>query len=105
MDSWNYVFICMGVVVIMGTILRRLSGKKNKFRNEKYFRKLELKYGYIDRGRTIKLDIFYNYLLGMAYVLIGLSIRDMISSIIVLIVTSVIMILVYYLLRKKYILA
>jgi len=103
MNSWNSAFILVGIVMIIGTMIRDLTKHKINFHSEKYFRKLELKYGGIDRERAIKLDKLCNYLLGLEYIIIGLLIRAIVVSIIVLIAISVIMILGYYLIRKKYI--
>lgn len=101
MDFWNYIFICIGIGMTIGTILRDISG----FRSEKYFRKLELKYGCIDRKKTLKLDKIFNYILAIGYILIGILTRNMVISIIGLITVSIIITLGYYLIRKKYIIS
>ncbi|HBG1280054.1 TPA: hypothetical protein KR431_003911, partial [Clostridioides difficile] len=55
MNFRNIYLILMGLGIIILTTIISLIEIKIGFCNEKYFNKLESKYGNIDRKRTIKL--------------------------------------------------
>ncbi|MGO0862658.1 hypothetical protein ACTPEN_23825, partial [Clostridioides difficile] len=65
--------------------------------------KLELKYGNIDREKAVKLEIFYQYLIGLEYIAIGLFTRRLDITILTIILVCIITMVFYYLIRKKYI--
>ncbi|HBG2232752.1 TPA: hypothetical protein KPK00_003760, partial [Clostridioides difficile] len=70
---------------------------------KKYFNKLESIYGDIDREKVVKLEIFYQYLIGLEYIAIGLFTRRLDITILAIILVAIITTALYYLIRKKYI--
>ncbi|MCW0785212.1 hypothetical protein OKR45_19690, partial [Clostridioides difficile] len=60
-------------------------------------------YGNIDKLKATKLEIFYQYLMGLEYILMGLLIRKFDTAIVSVILVSIITIISYCLVRKKYI--
>ncbi|WP_234702237.1 hypothetical protein [Clostridioides difficile] len=50
--------------IVIGTTIRYLIKHKVNYCNKKSLDKLELKYGNIDREKAVKLEIFYQYLIG-----------------------------------------
>lgn len=72
MNFRNIYLILMGLGIIILTTIISLIEIKIGFCNEKYFNKLESKYGNIDRKRTIKLEVLYRYVTGFEYIAIGL---------------------------------
>ncbi|MGO1043622.1 hypothetical protein ACTPEO_12865 [Clostridioides difficile] len=77
MNTWNVFLILTGIGNIIGTTIRYLIKHKANYCNKKYLDKLELKYGNIDREKVFKLEIFYHYLIGLEYIIIGLLIRKL----------------------------
>ncbi|MCC0657819.1 MULTISPECIES: hypothetical protein [unclassified Clostridioides] len=103
MNSWNIIFLSYGVTfTIVVTVGYLIKGKTN-YCKKKYLDKLELKYGNIDREKATKLEIFYHYLIGLEYIIMGLLIRRLDTAIISVILVSIITIISYYLIRKRYI--
>ncbi|MDV9742511.1 hypothetical protein RHI49_20290 [Clostridioides difficile] len=74
MNFRNIYLILMGLGIIILTTIISLIEIKIGFCNEKYFNKLESKYGNIDRKRTIKLEVLYRYVTGFEYIAIGILI-------------------------------
>ncbi|HBF0844876.1 TPA: hypothetical protein ACG3RE_003911 [Clostridioides difficile] len=103
MNFWNGVFLLLGIILIIGNVIKDLTKHKFNYLRDRYLNKLELKYGSIDREKTIKLEIFYQYLLGLEYIIMGLLIRRLDTAIISVILVSIVTIISYYLIRKKYI--
>lgn len=103
MNTWNVFLILTGIGNIIGTTIRYLIKHKDNYCNKKYLDKLELKYGNIDREKVFKLEIFYHYLIGLEYIIMGLLIRKFDAAIILVTLVSIITIVSYYLIRKKYI--
>ncbi|MCC0640205.1 MULTISPECIES: hypothetical protein [unclassified Clostridioides] len=103
MNSWNIIFLSYGVTfTIVVTVGYLIKGKTN-YCKKKYLDKLELKYRNIDREKATKLEIFYHYLIGLEYIIMGLLIRRLDTAIISVILVSIITIISYYLIRKRYI--
>ncbi|MCC0636645.1 MULTISPECIES: hypothetical protein [unclassified Clostridioides] len=103
MNSWNIIFLSYGVTfTIVVTVGYLIKGKTN-YCKKKYLDKLELKYGNIDREKATKLEIFYHYLIGLEYIIMGLLTRRLDTAIISVILVSIITIISYYLIRKRYI--
>ncbi|MGO0900832.1 hypothetical protein ACYZFO_00285 [Clostridioides difficile] len=103
MNSWNIIFLSYGVTfTIVVTVGYLIKGKTN-YCKKKYLNKLELKYGNIDRKKATKLEIFFQYLIGFEYIIIGLLIRRLDTAIISVILVSIITIISYYIIRKRYI--
>ncbi|MCC0659018.1 MULTISPECIES: hypothetical protein [unclassified Clostridioides] len=103
MDFWNNTLLSMGVIFTIGTTIRYLIKGKDNYCKKKYLDKLELKYGNIDREKAIKLELFFNYLISLEYIIMGLLIRKFDTAIISVILVSIITLVSYYLVRKKYI--
>ncbi|MDY7796505.1 hypothetical protein U0G23_18395 [Clostridioides difficile] len=103
MDFGNINLILIGIIVIIGTTIRYLIKHKVGFCNEKYFNKLESKYGNIDKKKTVKLEVLYRYVTGLEYIAIGLFTRRLDITIIAIILVAIITTALYYLIRKKYI--
>ncbi|KPI51920.1 hypothetical protein KW94_11410 [Clostridioides difficile] len=103
MSFSNINLILIGIGIIIGTTIRYLIKRKTSFCSERYFNKLESKYGNIDRKKTVKLDIFYSYLISFEYITMGLFIKKLENTIIVIIVVAIITTILYYLIRKRYI--
>ncbi|NMS90530.1 hypothetical protein HGQ85_11365 [Clostridioides difficile] len=101
MSFGNINIILIGIGIIIGTTIRYFIKHKTNFCSEKYFNKLESKYGNIDRKRTIKLEIFYSYLIGFEYIAIGLFIRRL--EITIIVVVAIITGVLYYSIRRRYI--
>ncbi|HID8375769.1 TPA: hypothetical protein ACXIIX_002597, partial [Clostridioides difficile] len=57
----------------------------------------------IDKLKATKLEIFYQYLMGLEYILMGLLIKKFDTAIVSVILVSIITIISYCLVRKKYI--
>ncbi|MFL8711031.1 hypothetical protein Q3304_09700 [Clostridioides sp. GD02377] len=103
MNSWNIIFLSYGVTfTIVVTVGYLIKGKTN-YCKKKYLNKLELKYGNIDREKATKLEIFFQYLIGLEYIIMGLLIRRLDTVIISVILVSIITIISYYIIRKRYI--
>ncbi|KPI46147.1 hypothetical protein C4097_02220 [Clostridioides difficile] len=103
MNSWNIIFLSYGVTfTIVVTVGYLIKGKTN-YCKKKYLNKLELKYGNIDREKATKLEIFFQYLIGLEYIIMGLLIRRLDTAIISVILVSIITIISYYIIRKRYI--
>ncbi len=49
----NINLILIGIGIIIGTTIRYLIKRKTNFCSERYFNKLELKYGNIDRKKLL----------------------------------------------------
>lgn len=103
MNFWNGLFLLFGIIFIIGNVIKGLAKHKFNYFRKKYFNKLELKYGKIDREKTIKLEMFYQYLIGLEYIIMGLLIKRLNTAIISLILVSIITIVSHCLIRKKYI--
>ncbi|HBE9435088.1 Uncharacterised protein [Clostridioides difficile] len=103
MDFGNLYLVLIGIGVIIGTTIRYLIKRKTNYCKKKYLDKLELKYGNIDREKVVKLEIFYQYLIGIEDIAIGLLIKNSNTAIISIILVSIVTIISYYLIRKKYI--
>ncbi|MFL8672387.1 hypothetical protein [Clostridioides sp. GD02404] len=103
MNSWNIIFLSYGVTfTIVVTVGYLIKGKTN-YCKKKYLNKLELKYGNIDREKATKLEILFQYLIGLEYIIMGLLIRRLDTAIISVILVSIITIISYYIIRKRYI--
>ncbi|CZR97805.1 MULTISPECIES: hypothetical protein [Clostridioides] len=103
MNSWNIIFLSYGVTfTIVVTVGYLIKGKTN-YCKKKYLNKLELKYGNIDREKATKPEIFFQYLIGLEYIIMGLLIRRLDTAIISVILVSIITIISYYIIRKRYI--
>ncbi|KPI50858.1 hypothetical protein KW94_13215 [Clostridioides difficile] len=103
MNSWNIIFLSYGVTfTIVVTVGYLIKGKTN-YCKKKYLNKLELKYWNIDREKATKLEIFFQYLIGLEYIIMGLLIRRLDTAIISVILVSIITIISYYIIRKRYI--
>lgn len=100
MNSWSIVFLGYGITFTIAITIRYLIKRKSNYCNKKYLDKLELKYENIDREKANKLEMFYHYLIGFEYIVMGLLIRKFETAIILV---SIITIVSYYLIRKKYI--
>ncbi|HBG2756391.1 TPA: hypothetical protein KPW39_001694 [Clostridioides difficile] len=87
----------------IGTTIRYLIKRNTNYCRKKYLDKLELKYGNINRVKATKLEIFYDYLIGLEYIIMGLLIRRLDTAIISVILVSIVTIISYYLIREKYI--
>lgn len=103
MKIQNIYLILMGVGIIILTTIIALIKVKIGFCNEKYFNKLESKYGNIDRKRTIKLEVLYRYAISLEYIAIALFTRRLDITIIAIILVATITVILYYLVRKRYI--
>ncbi len=103
MNFWNGLFLLFGIIFIIGNVIKGLTKHKFNYFRESYFNKLELKYGSIDREKAIKLEMFYQYLMGLEYIIMGLLIRKFDTAIISVILVSIVTIISYYPIRKKYI--
>lgn len=103
MNSWNILLILIAIGNIVGTTIRYLIKHKTNYCSEKYLNKLELKYGNIDREKTMKLEIFYHYLIGLEYIMMGLLIKSSYIAMIAMILVSIITLVSYYLIRRRYI--
>ncbi|HFL3863088.1 TPA: hypothetical protein ACG3R7_000237 [Clostridioides difficile] len=103
MNFRNIYLILMGLGIIILTTIISLIEIKIGFCNEKYFNKLESKYGNIDRKRTIKLEVLYRYAISLEYITIALFTRRLDITIIAMIIAVIITTALYYLIRKKYI--
>lgn len=103
MDFGNINLILIGIIVIIGTTIIYLIKPKTAFCSKKYFNKLESIYGDIDREKVVKLEIFYQYLIGLEYIAIGLFTRRLDITILAIILVAIITGVFYYLIRKKYI--
>lgn len=103
MDFGNINLILIGIIVIIGTTIIYLIKPKTAFCSKKYFNKLESIYGNIDREKVVKLEIFYQYLIGLEYIAIGLFTRRLDITILAIILVAIITGVFYYLIRKKYI--
>ncbi|MCC0655314.1 hypothetical protein IC175_01945 [Clostridioides sp. ES-S-0123-01] len=103
MDFWNNTLLSIGVIFSIGTTIRYLIKGKTNYCKKKYLDKLELKYGNIDREKAIKLELFFNYLISLEYIIMGLLIKKFDTAIISVILVSIITLVSYYLVRKKYI--
>ncbi|MDY7756084.1 hypothetical protein [Clostridioides difficile] len=103
MNFRNIYLILMGLGIIILTTIISLIEIKIGFCNEKYFNKLESKYGNIDRKRTIKLEVLYRYVTGFEYIAIGLFTKRLDITIIAIILVAIITTILYYLVRKRYI--
>lgn len=49
MNFWNGLFLLFGIIFIIGNVIKGLAKHKFNYFRKKYFDKLELKYGKIDR--------------------------------------------------------
>ncbi|HBF4082223.1 TPA: hypothetical protein ACP6IR_004047 [Clostridioides difficile] len=103
MDFGNINLILIGIAIIIVTTIRYLIKGKTNYCNKKYFNKLESIYGDIDREKVVKLEIFYQYLIGLEYIAIGLFTRRLDITILAIILVAIITTALYYLIRKKYI--
>ncbi|MCC0650830.1 hypothetical protein [Clostridioides sp. ZZV15-6598] len=103
MDFGNLYLVLIGIAVIIVTTIRYLIKRKANYCKKKYLDKLELKYGNIDRGKVVKLEIFYQYLIGLEYIIISLLIKNSDTAMTALILVAIITLVSYYLIRKKYI--
>ncbi|MDX5616344.1 hypothetical protein [Clostridioides difficile] len=103
MDFGNIYLVLIGIAVIIVTTIRYLIKGKTNICKKKYLDKLELKYGNIDREKVVKLEIFYQYLIGLEYIAIGLFTRRLDITILAIILVAIITGVFYYLIRKKYI--
>ena len=100
MDYWNFTFIMIGIVNLVGGFARLIF--KCSY-SEKYFNKLEKKFGNIDRAKIIKLDNIYTTVLGLIFIVTGLLIKDKDIALVCLISMIVGMLVLDYFIRKKYI--
>lgn len=100
MESWNYLYIFLGLSCILGIFIR----SKVTSYDKNILEKLELKYGDIDRKKAIKLEKFYDYLTSGTFLFMGIFIRNYVfafrTTLLILIVNTI----VYYLFRRIYIL-
>ncbi|WP_131005310.1 hypothetical protein [Clostridioides difficile] len=103
MDFGNIYLVLIGIAVIIGTTIIYLIKPKTAFCSKKYFNKLESIYGNIDKKKTVKLEILYQYLTGLEYIAIGLFTRRLDITILAIILVAIITGVFYYLIRKKYI--
>ncbi|BDE77326.1 hypothetical protein C4258_16185 [Clostridioides difficile] len=103
MSPWSIIFLGYGVTFTIAITIRYLIKGKTNYCNKKYLNKLELKYGNIDKLKATKLEIFYQYLIGLEYIIMGLLIRRLDTAIISVTLVSIVTIISYYLVRKKYI--
>lgn len=103
MDFGNLYLVLIGIAVIIVTTIRYLIKGKTNYCKKKYLDKLELKYGNIDREKIVKLEIFYQYLIGLEYIAIGLFTKRLDITILAIILSAIITGVFYYLIRKKYI--
>ncbi|HFG9628155.1 hypothetical protein [Clostridioides difficile] len=103
MSPWSIMFLGYGATFTIATTIRYLIKGKTNYCNKKYLNKLELKYGNIDKLKATKLEIFYQYLMGLEYILMGLLIKKFDTAIVSVILVSIITIISYCLVRKKYI--
>lgn len=103
MNFWNIIFLLIGIIFIIGNVIKGLTKHKFNYFNEKYFKKLEFKYGSINREKAVKLEMFFQYLIGLEYIIMGLLIKRLDTAIISLILVSTITIVSHCLIRKKYI--
>ncbi|MGO0882612.1 hypothetical protein ACTPDI_07465 [Clostridioides difficile] len=103
MDFGNNILLSMGIIFTIGNTIRYLIKGKANYCKKKYLDKLELKYGNIDREKAIKLELFFNYLISLEYIIMGLLIKKFDTTIISIILVSIVTIISYYLVRKKYI--
>ncbi|MDI6169545.1 hypothetical protein QJK48_19500, partial [Clostridioides difficile] len=71
MDFGNLYLVLIGIAIIIVTTIRYLIKGKTNYCKKKYFNKLESIYGDIDREKVVKLEIFYQYLIGLEYIAIG----------------------------------
>ncbi|MCC0700945.1 hypothetical protein KGF42_16445 [Clostridioides sp. ZZV15-6383] len=103
MNSWSIIFLSYGITFTIGIAIRYLIKRKANYCNKKYLDKLELKYGNIDREKAVKLEIFYDCLIGLEYIIMGLLIRKTDIAIISIVLVSTITIVSHYLIMKRYI--
>ncbi|HBG7355591.1 TPA: hypothetical protein KRD68_002184 [Clostridioides difficile] len=103
MSPWSIIFLGYGATFTITATIRYLIKGKTNYCNKKYLNKLELKYGNIDKLKATKLEIFYQYLMGLEYILMGLLIKKFDTAIVSVILVSIITIISYCLVRKKYI--
>lgn len=103
MKTQNIYLMFLGIGIIIATTIISLIKVKIGFYSEKYFNKLELIYGDIDRKRTIKLEVLYRYAISLEYIAIGLFTRRLDITIIAMILAAIITTTLYYLIRKRYI--
>ncbi|HBF4859502.1 TPA: hypothetical protein KOP35_003497 [Clostridioides difficile] len=103
MDFGNLYLVLIGIAIIIVTTIRYLIKGKTNYCKKKYFNKLESIYGDIDREKVVKLEIFYQYLIGLEYIAIGLFTRRLDITILTIILVAIITTALYYLIRKKYI--
>ncbi|HBF1646913.1 hypothetical protein KWX03_17865 [Clostridioides difficile] len=103
MDFGNLYLVLIGIAIIIVTTIRYLIKGKTNYCKKKYFNKLESIYGDIDREKVVKLEIFYQYLIGLEYIAIGLFTRRLDITILAIILVAIITTALYYLIRKKYI--
>ncbi|CZR96792.1 MULTISPECIES: hypothetical protein [Clostridioides] len=103
MKIWNTYLILIGIGIIILTTIIFLVKYKIGFCSNEYLDKLELKYGNIDRKKTVKLEVLYRYVIGLEYIAIGLFARKLGIAIIAMILTVIITTVLYYLIRKIYI--
>jgi uncharacterized Tic20 family protein len=99
MEPWNFTCIVIGIANLIGVLVR---DKLNPY-SEKYFDKLEKKYGNIDRAKVVKLDNMYTITLGLIFIVVGILVKDKDMALICLISMIIGMTTTYYLVRKKYI--
>ncbi|MCC0641969.1 MULTISPECIES: hypothetical protein [unclassified Clostridioides] len=103
MKTQNIYLMFLGIGIIIATTIISLIKVKIGFYSEKYFNKLELIYGDIDRKRSIKLEVLYRYAISLEYIAIGLFTRRLDITIIAMILAAIITTTLYYLIRKRYI--
>lgn len=103
MNLWNTTLILLGVGIITLTTIISLIKHRFGFCSDEYLDKLKLKYGNIDRKKTVKLEILYRHIIGLEYIAIGLFTRKLDIAIIAMILTAITTTLLYYLIRKRYI--
>ncbi|MCC0784260.1 hypothetical protein IR152_14525 [Clostridioides sp. ES-S-0108-01] len=103
MNVWNIYLILTGTGIIILTTIISLIKHKFGFCSNEYLDKLELKYGNIDRKKTVKLEVLYRYVIGLEYIAIGLFTRKLDIAIIAMILAVIITTVLYYLVRKMYI--
>ncbi|HBH0878306.1 TPA: hypothetical protein KR676_002006 [Clostridioides difficile] len=103
MSPWSIIFLGYGATFTIAVTIRYLIKGKTNYCNKKYLNKLELKYGNIDKLKATKLEIFYQYLIGLEYIIMGALIKRLDTAIISIILVSIVTIISYYLIRKKYI--
>ncbi|MBY2478934.1 hypothetical protein KWV16_18885 [Clostridioides difficile] len=103
MNLGNINLILIGIGIIILTTIIALIKHKIGFCSDEYLDKLELKYGNIDRKRTVKLEVLYRYTISLEYIAIGLFTRRLDITIIAMILAAIITTMLYYLIRKRYI--